>query len=103
MLTEKLRAICGQRRFIIARDLYDLYHLAQAGVSLERVRTALPAKFAAKGIDLPRSMAADLEKSRALFAADWNQRLAHLLPSDDPLTFEAAWADLKKLVADLQL
>jgi predicted nucleotidyltransferase component of viral defense system len=103
MLTEKLRAICGQRRFIIARDLYDLYHLAQAGVSPERVRAALPAKFAAKGIDLPRSMAADLEKSRAQFAADWNQRLAHLLPSDDPLTFEAAWADLQKLVADLQL
>jgi hypothetical protein len=48
-------------------------------------------------------MTADLEKSRARFAADWNQRLAHLLPSDDPLTFEAAWADLQKLVADLQL
>lgn len=103
MLTEKLRAICGQRRFIIARDLYDLYHLAQAGVSLERVRAALPAKFAAKGIDLPQLMTADLEKSRAQFAADWNQRLAHLLPSNDPLTFEAAWTALQKLATDLQL
>ena len=26
MLTEKLRAISGQRRFAISRDIYDIYH-----------------------------------------------------------------------------
>lgn len=103
MLAEKLRAISGQRRFVIARDVYDLYHLARAGVSLEQVRAALPAKFAVKGIELPKSMAVDLEQDHALFAADWDRRLSHLLPAGDPLTFESAWTSLRQLERDLGL
>lgn len=103
MLTEKLRAVCGQRRFVIARDLYDIYHLAQADVSLDAVRDALPAKFAAKGIELPSSIAADLDVKRPLFAEDWDRRLAHLLPIGDPLTFDVAWAATRQLVNEVRL
>lgn len=101
MLAEKLRAVCGQRRFVIARDLYDLYHLAQVDIPFEAVQRALPAKFAAKGIDLPRSIGTDLEAKRALFATDWDRRLAHLLPGDDPLTFDVAWDTMQDLTATL--
>ena len=103
MLVEKLRAICGQRRFIIARDLYDIYHIARSDVSLEAIRNALPAKFAAKGVDLPVSIISDLEQKQALFAEDWDRRLAHLLPLGDPLTFDAAWAATIRLMSKLEL
>ena len=103
MLTEKLRAICGQRRFIIARDLYDIYHIAQSDVSLEAVGNALPAKFAAKGVDLPVSIISDLEQKQTLFAEDWDPRLTHLLPLGDPLTFDTAWAATIKLMSKLEL
>lgn len=103
MLTEKLRAICGQRRFIIARDLYDIYHIAQSGILLEAVRNALPAKFAAKGIDLPSSIISDLERKQPLFAEDWDRRLAHLLPVGDSVTFEGAWTTTLELLAKLEL
>lgn len=101
MLTEKLRAICGQRRFIIARDLYDVFHIAQSDVSLVSVRDALPAKFAAKGIGLPTSIVADLDQKQALFAEDWDKRLAHLLSLGDLSTFGAAWATTRQLVSEL--
>ena len=101
MLTEKLRAICGQRRFIIARDLYDISHIAQSDVSLEAVRDALPAKFAAKGINLPISIVADLDQKQALFAEDWDKRLTHLLSLGDLSTFDAAWAATRQLVSEL--
>lgn len=103
MLVEKLRAICGQRRFIIARDLYDIYHIARSDVSLEAIRNALPAKFAAKGVDLPISIVSDLERKQALFAEDWDRRLAHLLPLGDPLTFDAAWAATIQLMRGLEI
>ena len=103
MLAEKLRAICGQRRFIIARDLYDLYHLSQTDVPFDAVRSVLPAKFAAKGIDLPVSIQANLEAKRPQFSSDWDRRLVYLLPPADPVTFEIAWEAVQSLVTELQL
>lgn len=50
-----------------------------------------PAKFAAKGINLPTSIVADLDQKRALFAEDWEKRLAHLLSLGNSSTFDAAW------------
>ena len=72
---------CGQRRFVIARDLYDLHHLVQASVPLEIIRAALPAKFAVKGIEWPESIADNLVAKRPLFASDWlimNNLAVHL-------------------------
>lgn len=103
MLAEKIRAICGQRRFIIARDLYDICQIAQSGISFEAIISVLPAKFAAKGVDLPVSIVADLERKQALFAEDWDRRLAHLLPLGDPLTFDTAWSATIRLLRDLEL
>jgi predicted nucleotidyltransferase component of viral defense system len=44
ILAEKVRAVAGQRRFAISRDLYDIYRLVQAGVSVTNVTSLLPAK-----------------------------------------------------------
>ncbi|HJW84128.1 MAG TPA: nucleotidyl transferase AbiEii/AbiGii toxin family protein, partial [Anaerolineae bacterium] len=51
ILAEKIRAVSGQRRFAISRDLYDNHRLVQAGVSVDKAVALLPAKFAARGVD----------------------------------------------------
>ena len=92
MLAEKLRAVSGQRRFAISRDIYDIHQLVGQNVSLAAVREALPAKLAAKG----------LTQRRAILEADWERRLAHLLPPQQPVTFAAAWQSVVKLVTARQ-
>ena len=102
MLTEKLRAISGQRRFAISRDIYDIYQLANAGVSLSLVREALPIKLAAKGLP-PTAISVDnLVTRRNVFESDWQRRLAHLLPPQQPVTFAMAWQRVLDVVAALQ-
>jgi predicted nucleotidyltransferase component of viral defense system len=71
MLAEKLRAVAGQRRFAIARDIYDIHQLVGAGVSLELVRQALPAKLAAKGLPPDTISVASLVQRRPGFENDW--------------------------------
>jgi predicted nucleotidyltransferase component of viral defense system len=102
MLTEKLRAISGQRRFAVSRDIYDIHQLIGQGVSLAAIRQALPAKLAAKGLPPDRISAAGLAQRRAVFETDWEHRLAHLLPPQQPVTFDAAWQSVVKLVAALE-
>lgn len=91
MLTEKLRAIGGQRRFAISRDLYDIYQLTRIGLSSKEVHQALPAKCAAKGLSPDRLSLQSLLERKPMFAADWQRSLSHLLPARDHLAFEDAW------------
>ena len=102
MLTEKLRAVSGQRRFAISRDIYDIHQLVGQEVSLAAVRQALPAKLAAKGLPPNSVSAAGLTQRRAIFEVDWERRLAHLLPPQQPVTFAAAWQSVVKLVTALE-
>lgn len=102
MLTEKVRAISGQRRFAISRDIYDIHHLIGQDVSLAAIRQALPAKLAANGLPPDIISAAGLAQRRAVFETDWERRLAHLLPPQQPVTFDAAWQSVVKLVTALQ-
>jgi uncharacterized protein len=90
ILAEKIRALGGQRRFAISRDLYDIHQLVQAGVSIEQVRPLLPAKFAARGIELTGAYIDQLAQRRSEFEQDWQHKLAYLIASTVP--FEAAWA-----------
>lgn len=103
MLTEKLRAISGQRRFAISRDVYDIYQLTQTGITLNQVRAALPTKFAAKGIALPALLVDSLVARRTVFESDWQRRLEHLLPPQQPLLFTVAWQHVLEVVAALQV
>lgn len=103
MLTEKLRAISGQRRFAISRDIYDIQQLAGQNISLTGVRQALPAKLAAKGLPPNIVSVEGLIQRRAVFEVDWERRLAHLLPPLQPVTFAAAWQSVMELVTALQV
>jgi predicted nucleotidyltransferase component of viral defense system len=101
MLAEKLRAVGGQRRFAISRDLYDIYRLVQAGVSVEAVRLALPAKLAVKGLDACTLSVQHLRERRNVFEVDWRRRLLHLLPPQQHLAFDTAWQTVLRVVADV--
>lgn len=92
MLAEKLRALSGQRRFAIARDLFDIHQLvSKGGVSLDAVKPLLPEKFQAKGIVLSEGNLDNLLARRDEFERDWKRSLAHLIPTSEKVSFASAW------------
>jgi predicted nucleotidyltransferase component of viral defense system len=102
ILAEKVRAVAGQRRFAISRDLYDIYRLVQAGVSVTSVAPLLTAKFAARGVEIATLNVDHLLASRALFEQDWQRRLGYLAPDADAAAFAAAWQATVETVGLLQ-
>jgi predicted nucleotidyltransferase component of viral defense system len=92
MLAEKLRALCGQRRYAIARDIFDIYQLISRGrVSLDAVKPLLAGKFKAKKISLDEVSHENLLSRRNEFERDWERNLYHLLPMSESTPFSAAW------------
>lgn len=91
MLAEKVRAVGGQRRFAISRDLYDIYYLVQSGVSAADIAPLLEAKFQARDLDIRDLSVEQTIARRAALEDDWNRHLAYLVQDADAVTFEAAW------------
>ena len=91
ILVEKLRAIAGQRRFAISRDLYDIYHLVQAGASLDAVLSLIPIKFKARGVDALAIDRVQFSTRRPEFKRDWQKRLSYLVSKPNTVSFEDAW------------
>jgi predicted nucleotidyltransferase component of viral defense system len=91
ILAEKIRALGGQRRFAISRDLYDIHQLVQAGVSVADVAPLLPAKLAARGIDVSALSVERMLENHAEFERDWRRRLSYLVSNASAMTFAAAW------------
>jgi predicted nucleotidyltransferase component of viral defense system len=92
MLAEKLRALSGQRRFAIARDLYDIHQLISlGGASLDVVKPLLVDKFKAKNITLNEHSLENLLTRRDEFERDWELSLSHLLPTSESTSFSSAW------------
>ncbi len=79
VMAEKIRAIGGQRRFAISRDLYDIYNLLDADVNFDAVNQILPEKFRSKGLDLRAVNVRSLENRYSEFEHDWNRRLKYLI------------------------
>ena len=96
VMAEKIRAIGGQRRFAISRDLYDISNLLDSGVNLETVKQILPEKFRTKGLSLSSVDVGSLENRYYEFEQDWISRLSYLVPNNQQ-AFEAVWL----LVRDL--
>jgi len=91
VLAEKVRAVGGQRRFAISRDIYDIHRLVQSGVAVADVVPLLPTKFKARGLDIE---ALDIERvtvRRGAFEDDWNRRLNYLVQDARTVTFDVAW------------
>jgi predicted nucleotidyltransferase component of viral defense system len=91
ILAEKIRALAGQRRFAISRDVYDIHQLIKRGVVPAAVLPVLPRKFEAKGIQIDAVRVSDLEARRLQFETDWHRRLTYLLPRSQSASFEDAW------------
>ena len=71
MLSEKLRALSGQRRYAIARDLYDVYQLVERGsLDLADVISILPRKFSVKGLNVEEIEMDYVENRREEFERD---------------------------------
>lgn len=91
ILAEKIRAVCGQRRFAIARDIYDIHQLVTAGVDLAAVGPLIPAKFSARGVDVALVGRLHLAERAAAMEIDWQRRLAYLTSGADRVDFPSAW------------
>lgn len=91
VLAEKLRAVLGQRRHAIARDLYDIHTLSERSLDLEAVREALPEKVAARDIDADDVSAERMLSRRDDFEGDWHHNLIPLVPEAEELGFDQVW------------
>jgi predicted nucleotidyltransferase component of viral defense system len=93
MLLEKLRGLSGQRRYAIARDLYDAHWLLDhAQVAIGDVIPYARAKFAARGLEVAPGLAGSMEIRKDEFMNDWGRSVDRLIPGERRVGFDAAWA-----------
>ena len=92
VLAEKMRAMTGQRKYAISRDLYDIAQLTlRQPVSPADLAKVLPRKLAVKGlVDGVLDIDPVLHR-KADYRADWDRNLMHLLPPGAHVPFEDAW------------
>jgi predicted nucleotidyltransferase component of viral defense system len=102
ILSEKVRAICGQRRFAISRDLYDIHRLIQSELAIQELESLVPKKFQNRGVDINSLDVSLLEERRGAYELDWNRRLDYLVPDSDAVSFEEAWQSTIDVISQLQ-
>lgn len=100
VIAEKIRAIAGQRRFAVSRDLYDIYNLISNGIDLDTVKQILPEKFKIKGLNLKRVDFKTMEHRRSEFERDWDRRLNYLVINKG-LQFETVWQSIQNLLEEI--
>ncbi len=100
ILAEKLRAISGQRRYAISRDLYDISNLRKVEIDLQKVKKILPEKFHAKGIPLSKDNLSVLETKKFDFQKDWDRRLSYLVHTNKN-DFENTWIDVIQIFSEV--
>lgn len=89
ILTEKLRAVSGQRRHAIARDVYDVGQLlSRLDVDQAAALAALPRKAEYKGLELSGAHERFVRRE-AEYRANWEQALAYLVRGEPD--FEVAF------------
>lgn len=91
VLAEKVRAVSGQRRFAISRDVFDIVELIRRGGSIVRASGILKKKCAIKGVDVESISAKTLAERKEPFRQDWESNLSRLLPRRFRLPFEESW------------
>ena len=92
MVAEKVRALAGQRKYAISRDIYDIAQLADRhDIDMARLAAALPAKWKVKGLPLAPLDLGRLSERREEFEGDWERNLAGLLPAGNIMDFDTTW------------
>ncbi len=100
VIAEKIRAVGGQRRFAVSRDLYDIYNLVSFGINKIAVIQILPGKFEIRGINLKGIDINAIQQRRSEFERDWERRLNYLVINKD-LDFEKAWQCVLQLLDEI--
>ena len=102
VLLEKLRGLAGQRRFAIARDLYDVHHLLQqGGLDVQQVLPFARDKFAARNVGLSGTVLEALRAREDEYRSDWSRNVEKLVPSEGRSDFEDAWTSTMRAMATL--
>jgi predicted nucleotidyltransferase component of viral defense system len=106
VMVEKLRAVCGQRRFAIARDVYDIWRLTVLASSHGKptldwsaVSAALKQKAAAKGVDLAGCRSKLISRADE-FRSNWLSAVAPLVPAHGD-SFDEAWRAVAQVLVDI--
>jgi predicted nucleotidyltransferase component of viral defense system len=100
VIAEKIRAVGGQRRFAVSRDLYDIYNLISTSIDMNAVKQILPGKFELKRLSLKGIDIKIMEKRRSEFETDWDRRL-HYLVINKGLNFETVWQCVLQLLDEI--
>lgn len=99
ILAEKLRAFSGQRKWAVARDVYDLYMLAKGGANIDAAFAAFPKKCAVKGISRAEIDIAKVIQRRIEYENNWQNNLEYLLPANSKAMFDEAWGVALRLLS----
>ena len=100
VIAEKIRAVGGQRRFAVSRDLYDIYNLVLNGINKNAVVQILPGKFEVRGLSLKGIDIKTIQQRRSEFERDWERRLNYLVINKD-LDFDKAWLCVLQLLEEV--
>ena len=100
VIAEKIRAVGGQRRFAVSRDLYDIYNLISTGIDVNAVKQILPRKFEIKGLTMRGIDVNNLKIRRSAFELDWERRLGYLVTKNN-LEFETVWQHVLLLLDEV--
>lgn len=76
VLAEKLRAVGGQRRHAIARDVYDIRQLLSRDVDVQKIIPVLGRKFEAKGLTIHSGIVDSFMERRPDYEYDWARNVA---------------------------
>jgi predicted nucleotidyltransferase component of viral defense system len=108
MMVEKLRAVCGQRRFAIARDVYDIWRLRvlppppeEPPIDWGAVGPALRAKAAAKGVDLDSCRSRLISRAEE-YRSNWHSAVAPLVPAHAE-AFDQAWETVLEILLGMDI
>ncbi len=100
VIAEKIRAVRGQRRFAVSRDLYDIFNLVSVDIDMQAVRKILPEKFKTRGLSLVEIDINTMEQRRIEFEKDWERRLNYLVLNQD-LRFDEVWQSIMSFLEDI--
>jgi predicted nucleotidyltransferase component of viral defense system len=102
VLLEKLRGLAGQRRYAIARDVYDVHCLlTRAGLDIGQLSLHAPRKFLIKKVALSATTLESLMRREPEFRLDWARNVEKVVPGRDRAEFEPAWESTVRAMSAL--
>ena len=90
VMSEKVRAVLGQRIYAVSRDLFDIFSLLEH-VDERKVKGGLPRKLDAREVGVEAIHPRRLTERKEEFRADWERSLAALLPPGAAQEFDEVW------------